>query len=349
LRIGLADYAEFVHVVGVDLEGLHGGHVEAFLLDEAVLDVSGFGGLDEDGGVVDAALAELGWEGWVGVGLEVLDVKHGDARGVVFEVVDGVGATDDDPAAVHFKGDFGGIGEAEKLVVGDDAVDLVEFHGVVVIAEAHACGDDFFRDLVELVGVPAPIVEGVGVIAVRVLRGGGVFESRAGADDVTDTDLFVEGDDLVEFFVEIVGGVVSADEMKARGGHGLFDFGRGVIEVAGRFYFAIAEGSDFFQGAIVVFGKECAHGVELQAEWDAEDARPGEEAAALGEGGAEESGGTGLEKDSSRRIQRGPLSGSELLDLSAKNDRRPLEFCRPHSWRRSVGGRCGLWRGCWLR
>ncbi len=75
---------------------------------------------------------------------------------------------------------------------------------MVVVAEAHAGGGDFFCHLVELVGVPAPIVEGVGVVSVGVFGCGRVFEAGTGADEEGDADFLVEGDDLVEFFMKIV-------------------------------------------------------------------------------------------------------------------------------------------------
>ena len=70
--------------------------------------------------------------------------------------------------------------------------------------------------------------------------------------------------------MEIVGGVVGADEIEVGGGHRLFDFGRGVVEVASGFDFAIAECADLFQGAVVLFGQLLAYGIELEAERDVE-------------------------------------------------------------------------------
>jgi hypothetical protein len=267
--------------------------------------------------------AEFGGDGWVGVGLEVLDVKHGDAGGVVFEVFDGVSTTDDDPAAIHFEGDLGGIGDAEELVVGDDAVDGVKFGCVVVIAETDAGGVDFFAEYVELVGVPAPVVEGECVTAV------GISWSGAGADEVADTDSFIEGEKVVEVFVEIGEGVVGADEFEVGVGHGLFDFGGSVVEVAGGFDFAVAESAELFECAGVVFGELGADGVELEGERETKGFGCGEEIAAVG-CGEESGGGTGLEEVSSGlRWMHGGLSFvGRCLIFPGSNDRWMRRFCR---------------------
>jgi hypothetical protein len=50
------------------------------------------------------------------------------------------------------------VGEAHELDERRDAVGGGELDGVVVIAELHAGCGDFFTNLVELVGVPFPIV-----------------------------------------------------------------------------------------------------------------------------------------------------------------------------------------------
>ena len=192
-----------MHVVGVDFQGLLPGDGEGFLFYEAVGDVVGGCGCFEDGGVIDGAVAQFYGLGffcrWLAAAAdeaggedEVFYVEHGDAVAEFVEERDGVASADDDPAAVHFYGDFGGVGEAHEFDEGSGAVGGGELDGVVVVAEFHAGGGDFFADLVELVGVPFPVVHDE---SFAVLVGGGF--AGEGTDDVAQAEVVAEGDDLV--------------------------------------------------------------------------------------------------------------------------------------------------------
>lgn len=300
---------EFQHVVGVNLEGFEGWDVEGLLLDEVVLDLTWFDGF-EDGGKIGGAAAELGGFGMAGGcgcggGFEVFDVQHGDAVWVLAQVGDWISAADGDPAAVHLEGDEGGIGEAEEVVVGDDfclcggrcGADGGELGDMVVVAEFEAGCFDLRAGLVELLGVPVPVVEGEGM-GCGGAGGGRTLVAGRGADDVVGAEDFVEVDDGVEIALELVPRIVGADAAEAGGGHGLLDLGGGVDKEAGGFDLAVADGGDLAEGAVEVFGEQVANRVELQAEGQAE--RGGEQAAGVQEGGAVDGGGgCGFEEVSS--------------------------------------------------
>src|SRR5579863_6708872 len=98
---------EAFHIVQIDLERLHGWHIELFLLHEAMLDV-GFARRSEDGPIVWNTCAHLrrGRRGSDRNGcrsfLELLHMQHGDATGMALENLHRVTAANPDPAAVQF-------------------------------------------------------------------------------------------------------------------------------------------------------------------------------------------------------------------------------------------------------
>jgi hypothetical protein len=110
----------------------------------------------------------------------------------------------------------------------------------------------------------------------------------------------------------------------------LFDFGGGVVEVAGGFYFAVAEVAELLEGACVVCGEEGSDGVELEAEREAEGLgcglECGEEVAGLG--GGEEGSGAGFEEGSTGRVHGDLGVFGDAVCLSASNDRWVRRFCR---------------------
>ena len=198
-----------MHVVGVDFQGFFPGDIEAFLLDEAVLDVAGGCGGLEDGFVVDAAVAKLLNPGLAGGRLatgadevsrqrEVFHVEHGDAVAEFVQQLNRVAAAYDDPAAVHFNGDLSGIGKTHELGEWQDAFGLSELDGVIVVAELHAGCGYFTADPVELIGVPFPVVHDE-VFVVFVGRG---FAGE-GADDVFEAEVVAESDGLIEIFMQV--------------------------------------------------------------------------------------------------------------------------------------------------
>ncbi len=108
---------EAFHVIGVHFEGFFPGDSEGFLFDEGVFDVLCFGGLGEDGVVVDGALAEFcdfgfGVTGFVIRGKqEIFDVEHGDPVGMVLHDVYRADAGDHGPSTVEFQGDYLGASQ----------------------------------------------------------------------------------------------------------------------------------------------------------------------------------------------------------------------------------------------
>src|ERR1700722_16880818 len=94
---------------------------------------------------------------------------------------------------------------------------------------------------------------------------------------------------------------MGADEVKTGGRHGSFNLLGGVAEVAGGFNLLIAEGSDLFEGAFIVFREQIANGVELEADGEAEGGCH-ESAAAEKSGAIDKRGGGGLEEVSSRGL-----------------------------------------------
>src|SRR5258707_5197644 len=112
-------------------------------------------------------------------------MQHRDAGWVVAEVLDRVSASDGDPSAVQLHRDFGRIGQAQQLDVRDHSIGLFEFQNVIVIPELHACSTYLLSDLIELIGIPSPVIERKVCLVCRVW----VLMAWRRTDDVRYADL----------------------------------------------------------------------------------------------------------------------------------------------------------------
>src|SRR5579859_1398906 len=99
------------------------------------------------------------------------------------------------------------MGQPQQFIVRHHAIRFMELHGVVVIPELQA-GCTYFRaDGTELLRIPTPILEiesGGTLLRSEILDPRWVFETRKRTDNVTDTQLFVEGNDLLKLLMQIV-------------------------------------------------------------------------------------------------------------------------------------------------
>src|SRR3984957_10209179 len=165
-------------------------------------------------------------------------MQHHDACGVLLQIMHGILAADNHPAAIQLEVDFFGIGVLQQHIVRQNATDRSELSVVVVIGEAHT-GVLYLRGhLIELISAPAPIIK-----AERSLHSW-LLMHRRGADHKSCTQRLAEWQYFVEMLQEQRQRIVRAHAAQAGRLHSSLYLLDGHVEKAGSFDFLITEGSN---------------------------------------------------------------------------------------------------------
>src|SRR4029077_17786711 len=194
----------------------------------------------------------------VGVLDPVFYVDKGKTARIFLEIGERILAGDVDPAEIHFHGDEFGIRFGEEEIVREFAAEGIsrnEFERVIVIAELDA---GLFAGIAGAIEEIRGALPAAGFDALLFVNPG--TNDVAVADDLGGLESF-----RPLLFDDVVANVAGrrGQAVLVQDGADVF---RRVIEVAGKFDFLVADGSDFRDGAFEVGLHGVAHGVELEAD-----------------------------------------------------------------------------------